>query len=63
MVDDTVRSLSVLEAKLTPVSEIAKTETATNSSAKAECGFTLDTPRCKSIIVLGSLLWDQFCNF
>ena len=37
--DDTV-SLSVLEAELAPVSEIASTETAINSSAKTECGFT-----------------------
>ena len=41
--DDTV-SLSVLEAELAPVSEIASTETAINSSAKKECGFTRVPP-------------------
>jgi len=58
-VDDTVRSLSVLEAKLAPVSEIAKTETAINSSAKAECGFTLTPPgvnRLSGLSVMGSVL-------
>ena len=38
--DDTVSPLSVLEAELAPVSETASTETAINSSAKRECGFT-----------------------
>ena len=42
--DDTVRSLSVLEAELAPVSETASPETAINSSAKTECGFTLVPP-------------------
>jgi len=37
-------SLSVLEAELAPVSEMASTETAINSSAKRECGFTRVTP-------------------
>ena len=38
--DDTVSPDSVLEAELAPVSETASTETAINSSAKRECGFT-----------------------
>ena len=38
--DDTVSPVSVLEAELAPVSEMASTETAINSSAKRECGFT-----------------------
>ena len=44
--DETVSPDSVLEAELAPVSETASTETAINSSAKRECGFTRVTPSC-----------------
>ena len=56
--DDTVRSLSVLEAELAPVSETASPETAINSSAKTECGFTLVPPYGRFVLtgppVMGS---------
>jgi hypothetical protein len=55
--DDTVSPLSVFEAKLAPVSEMASTETAINSNGKRECGFTPEYPLVISVRLPGRLCY------